>query len=1234
MLSVPDVTLKTVVKTLGGQEDFDREKLLHAIKKATGYTEDRVRIAEDVADFVMKKIDNISVVHTGFINALVEGYLLAKYEKAKDKTYKTILDKYIINKRRKQDELMQKVSHMKDVILGAESIRNLKKFSINQTQIAAARYLLRNIETGDIIETIPEWFHRVASHVVLGSIIYDEEIYSKEELSSNKRSKRPIICSTKNIGDYQLDIIKRKHTELFSHMKFGFVKTLKIIDEKLIDKYNYLYRQYYDFMYQGIFEPNTPTLLNMGTPSGAGSACFTIEVKDNMESIMKASHDAAFIFKTAGGFGTNISYVRPKGSPVGNTYNAATGIDLVLEQINFLTDLVKAGGKRRGANMGIMEYWHPQILEFIDYKLQTIPKHIQEVIDLIKTMKHPREQEMIRNITPPGKLLNFNVSVMFDEYFWTRYNEGKHITTNFNGKEYSQIFAHDLMKHIADNAWKSAEPGVLFADNANRKNPLRELWGDIKITNPCVSSSTRLHTNRGMKTVGELYENHEEIEVAVDTVLHKSFKRYSKANETLMVQKLASKVFKTSDSETLLRIETVDGYEIECTPYHPMILVDGSEKKAGELTTDDELLLQSSKGIFGTLGTSDIGALFGFAQNHMQLITPEDKYLDDVFRKYTNLNKFDNIYHVLKKPFIPNIYGEPKPLYFILDYGKFKVNEVPDVVWQGTDSTVESYLKLLFSTSAVCEVERNLIKYHNYDKRFLQDLQILLINFGIKSTIVNHDDNIYSLTVSGKSFKPFMYKVGLATSSKIRNINVPRDSTGEVKYFSRVSKITKLEGTHSVYDAEEYETHKLIFNGIITGNCSEQYMYHGESCTLGSINLVKMVDDPRCKFDYHRFRDTVLGSTRFLNDVLEVNQYPTEDIKKNSNITKRIGLGIMGLADALFKMKIPYNSKEGYEFMRNVAQDMYLDSVLESVNLAKERGACDAYKMLIESGKTPNDAVDRVYPKLRTDYHYSKDLQEYGVRNMWTTTIAPTGTISMIADCSNGLEPIYALVYKKTVQTGDHYYLNREFENALISEGLYSDEVIRKVEQNYGSVQGLDEIPKWMQDVFVTAMDLHWTDHVVAQAVWQQYIDNSISKTINMPYNVTPEDIEYAYVLSHELGLKGVSVYRDGSRHLQVLHTDTSVKQKEGEIGAKSEKEMTLIKKQLAPSAATIQYIMDNVKNKDILDRFMKYIDNDKQQIYIQSDEICSKCNKGVIVNQGGCKSCITCGYSISCSVG
>ena len=158
----------------------------------------------------MKKL-SAPTVTTGYINALVEGYLLAKYEKSKNSQYRKVLDKYVQNKRRKQDELAQKVSHMKDVILGAESIGDLRKFSFNQTQIAAARYLLRDIETGEVIETIPEWFHRVASHVVLGSIMYDDSIYSREKVVKKSKGSHVFHEVTFENAEKRIKHMVQKH---------------------------------------------------------------------------------------------------------------------------------------------------------------------------------------------------------------------------------------------------------------------------------------------------------------------------------------------------------------------------------------------------------------------------------------------------------------------------------------------------------------------------------------------------------------------------------------------------------------------------------------------------------------------------------------------------------------------------------------------------------------------------------------------------------------------------------------------------------------------------------------------------------------------------------------------------------------------------------------------------------------------------------------------------------------
>ena len=292
------------------------------------------------------------------------------------------------------------------------------------------------------------------------------------------------------------------------------------------------------------------------------------------------------------------------------------------------------------------------------------------------------------------------------------------------------------------------------------------------------------------------------------------------------------------------------------------------------------------------------------------------------------------------------------------------------------------------------------------------------------------------------------------------------------------------------------------------------------------------------EFDWQRYEQAIRLSTRFLDNVIDMNKYPVEEIDRNTKLTRRIGLGIMGIADLLFILRISYNSKEGYEFMNRLAEAMSYYSMEESVALSKTRGSFPLFEKTdyVQGNMIPVSGYYEI-PKEMHSYDWTsliEKIKKYGIRNSWTTTIAPTGTLSMIADTSNGIEPLFALVFEKRVTVGRFFYTNRIFENVLRENGLYSDDILTKIANNYGSVRGLEEIPEWIQKVFVTAIDIHWTDHLMAQAVWQKWISNAIAKTINMPGDVTVEDVKAAYLLAHELGLKGVTVYRDGSRHEQV----------------------------------------------------------------------------------------------------
>jgi len=873
---------KTIIKAMGNSENFSITKLENAITLSGTDKE----LGEKLKETVLKRIDGKTTTSTTFINDIIESYLI------KEKKY-DILDRYVSNRLEKNKVYADKVNLLGTRLVTSPDFNKneLSDFSVNQIQIAANRYLLKDMQTGEITESMTAWFERVASAVVLGSVVYDESVYDKEgkqEVHNLRYDEKELSkLGYNSFGDIKIMLLFRLWTKLNleKKMRFGFkefsfkIWDLLYPDSSMPDTYLKLSRKYFQYMYQGIFEPNTPTLMNAGTVSGKCSACFTMTVDDDMHSIMGVNSDSAYIFQGGGGLGVNISKVRPKGANIGTTYGAATGpIELVLEVINFITDKVKSGGKRRGANMGLMEYWHPQIEEFI-------------------TMKKK-----------PGYLENFNVSVMFDDKFWEHYRSGTDYDLTHGGKVYGKMSARHLIEQIAVSAWSSAEPGVAFKDNANRANPLRSIRGDINICNPCA----------------------------------------------------------------------------------------------------------------------------------------------------------------------------------------------------------------------------------------------------------------------------------------------------------------------------------------------EQFMYSGESCTLGSINLAKFVREDGT-FDWDQYVNVIHETTRFLNDVLEINVYPTPYITEESNKSKRIGLGIMGLADLLFLLKIPYNSQEGFCMMEELAKTLYIESIKTSIDLAEERGACEWYNQMLKGDRVHSDAIHRTYASIQEigdalGTEYMEKLIQHGIRNMWTTTIAPTGTISMIADCSSGLEPIFSLVFSKLTTAGKYYYTSELFKQALIQEGIYSQELIEKVERNYGSCQGIPEIPQWMQKVFVTAIDLHWMDHVVAQSVWQNWIDNSISKTINMPYNITVNDVKNAYILAHDLGLKGIALFRDGSRNEQVLHVGSNVQSNKNEHNVQKDTPGTVSaptknqveKKGILPSSYAITYVKERIKDEQLIAEVMasgtEFTEREKTK--------CLICNQTSVIKESGCETCTTegCGWSVCSS--
>ena len=267
-----------------------------------------------------------------------------------------------------------------------------------------------------------------------------------------------------------------------------------------------------------------------------------------------------------------------------------------------------------------------------------------------------------------------------------------------------------------------------------------------------------------------------------------------------------------------------------------------------------------------------------------------------------------------------------------------------------------------------------------------------------------------------------------------------------------------------------------------------------------------------------------------------MNKFPLKAIEDMTLATRKIGLGVMGVADLLFELRLPYNSDEGRKFMEELMEFINYHSKLASTELSKERGPMPCYdKSFYSEGKLPfRGFYDRKAWHLDWN-RVAEMVKRHGMRNGYTTVIAPTGSISMIAGCSSGIEPVYSLVYEKHVKVGSFYYIDPVFERTMTEEGLFGDDLLRDVNDHVGSIQRISYIPQDLKRIYITAMDIRPEDHIRALATFQKWVDSSISKTNNFPANATVEDMRESYLLAYKLGCKDVTVFRDTSIQGQVL---------------------------------------------------------------------------------------------------
>jgi ribonucleoside-diphosphate reductase alpha chain len=366
-----------------------------------------------------------------------------------------------------------------------------------------------------------------------------------------------------------------------------------------------------------------------------------------------------------------------------------------------------------------------------------------------------------------------------------------------------------------------------------------------------------------------------------------------------------------------------------------------------------------------------------------------------------------------------------------------------------------------------------------------------------------------------------------------------RDKLNAKEVFDKIVDMAWRTGDPGVVFIDEINRHNPTPElGKIesTNPCGEQPLLPLESCNLGSINLSKMVADKdgQPHIDNDKLSQTVKLAVRFLDNVIEVNQFPLPEIAEMTKTTRKIGLGVMGFADMLIQLGIPYDSEQGLVMAEEIAHFISAEADKASIELGQERGAFPAF------GGSIYDMPDGPH-----------------FRNASRTTIAPTGSLSIIANCSSGIEPLFALSYVRHILEGEEFVeVNPYFEEAAKKGGFYSPDLMKQLAEGK-RLKDIEEVPEEIKRLFITAHDISPEWHVKMQAAFQKFTDSAVSKTVNFPHDATPEDVARVYILAYQEGLKGITIYRDRSRESQVLTIGEGAKKAEGKLAPRKRPKVT-----------------------------------------------------------------------------
>jgi ribonucleoside-diphosphate reductase alpha chain len=800
----------------------------------------------------------------------------------------------------------------------------------------------------------------------------------------------------------------------------------------------------------------------------------------------------------------------------------AVTVDLSVEDNHtYIANGFVSHNTRRGANMGILRVDHPDILKFIDCKRD-------------------------------GSVTNFNISVAITDEFMRAFeaDDEYDLIDPHSHEVTKRLKAREVMDRIVAAAWATGDPGLVFIDRANHStaNPIPEIE-TLEATNPCVVGETRLATSEGLRTMSDLHRSAAAVRVATDwrapgqqlaEIVHGGAEALAS-----IVYHEAAPVFQTGIQVPVRKLVTSHGIEITATPNHRFLTSEGY-KRLDELEFGDTLLLQQGEGAWSTwrelpeiaygvrsdarlkakvtrgeahplttwsqelgevvgyvLGdgyvrrgdTSDVVGIAVDANDSALADTLQSRFLTWFGARGNRVERHGHIqmqYEGSSATLLMGLGVTPAPAH---------EKRVPESIFGAPRDAVIGFLRGLFSADGSVQIgsaEKGTcsVRLATSSKGLAQDVQQILLNLGIVSSVrLRREQGIRLLPDSKRELTEYptqaQYEVIIDKANRDRFAEVvgfmqegkqaalttwisnKRRASNHEAFTTKVALIEDA-GLADVFDTTEPVTHSIIVNGLATHQCGEQWLGPYDACNLGSINLGVFVRDGA--LDWIELERATRECTRFLDDVIDINPYPLSEVAEQVTANRRIGLGIMGWADLLFELGIRYDSDEAIALGERVMTAIRDWSKDESRTMAAERGPF------------PN---------------WSRSIYKDGpeLRNATRTTVAPTGSISILADCSSGIEPIFALAFQHRVKRPDGAYRVLDFVNPLFLRALQASDVADKdaviaYVKDHGSLHGHPAAEHPALRAFITAHEAAPDWHIRMQAAFQRGVDNSISKCL------------------------------------------------------------------------------------------------------------------------------------------